>query len=458
MKRVLLRSGKSPFHVASPGEIISQDLIGTNTGNLVFSDAAHKLLSVPDVEVTSAGLRSSASTAHARELSEKYDVFVVPLANAFRVSFQDALDRLSSLIEKLTIPVVILGVGAQAGTDYDTVGLTPLNESVRRFARAVLEKSPSIGVRGELTADYLRSLGFRDVQVIGCPSMFYHGETFPSLREPAPFTADSPIAINLSPYARRVGEIGAILRKSYKRHPKLTYFAQNLADAELLFWGHALDTDGAARSPRARLMQPLLADNRVRVPLDTATWMEELRSFDFSFGTRIHGNIVALLAGTPSVVLAHDSRTLELCRYFDIPHRLLADVPRNVRPEDLYAAADYTRLVSGQPDRFRRFADFLDEHSLANTYDSGDRGAAFEERLAKLDLPSSLEVWTGGDDGHLRDRISVLRRENQELLDELAELRALVTVMSRVSDNGRRVLRRLSSVVQHGKRVVGRRR
>src|SRR3712207_6450775 len=135
-------------------------------------------------------------------------------------------------------------------------------------------------------------------------------------------------------------------------------------------------------TPRARLMQPLLQDNRVRVPMDTATWMEELRAHDFSFGTRIHGNIVALLAGTPSVVLAHDSRTLELCRYHDIPHRLLADVPRKVRPEDLYAGADYSRLVSGHPDRFRRFADFLDKHSLANTVDHGDRGAAFEERLA----------------------------------------------------------------------------
>ena len=46
---------------------------------------------------------------------------------------------------------------------------------VRDFVAAVLDRGPSIGVRGELTADFLRRLGSRDVEVIGCPSMFFHG-------------------------------------------------------------------------------------------------------------------------------------------------------------------------------------------------------------------------------------------------------------------------------------------
>ena len=50
---------------------------------------------------------------------------------------------------------------------------------MKAFVRAVLDHGPSIGVRGELTAEYLRSLGFRDVEVVGCPSMFAWG---PDLR------------------------------------------------------------------------------------------------------------------------------------------------------------------------------------------------------------------------------------------------------------------------------------
>ncbi|MFE6337167.1 hypothetical protein ACFVOK_28715 [Streptomyces sp. NPDC057798] len=80
MKRILIRSGKSPFRVASPTEFIHQDLIGTNTGNLLFSDSAHKMLTTPNTEVTSNGIRTNPSAERAAEINEQYDVFVVPLA------------------------------------------------------------------------------------------------------------------------------------------------------------------------------------------------------------------------------------------------------------------------------------------------------------------------------------------------------------------------------------------
>ena len=53
--------------------------------------------------------------------------------------------------------------------------------------------------------------------------------------------------------------------------------------------------------------------------LDPWTWMDYLAGFDFAFGTRIHGTITALVSGTPGYLFAHDSRTLELARYFDDP-------------------------------------------------------------------------------------------------------------------------------------------
>jgi polysaccharide pyruvyl transferase WcaK-like protein len=47
----------------------------------------------------------------------------------------------------------------------------------------------------------------------------------------------------------------------------------------------------------------------------------------FAFGTRIHGNVAGVLAGTPSVVLANDSRTVELSEYHGIPYRLYSELP-----------------------------------------------------------------------------------------------------------------------------------
>jgi hypothetical protein len=412
MKRILIRSGKSPFRVTSHAEFIHQDLFGTNSGNLLFSDAAHKLLLVTDrTEVTSNGIRTDPSPERAARINEEYDVFVVPLANAFRPQFQASLDRLSTLIEQLTIPVVVLGVGAQTGQDYDTEGLGPMRDSVTRFARAVLGRSASIGVRGELTAEYLRGLGLADseVDIIGCPSMFLYGDTFPTPRQLTTVDSTSRIAINLSPDALPVGDVAGIAHHAHERFPRLRYYAQNLVDAELLFWGDTSEAAGRHDPFPLQVTHPLFQEDKVRVPLDPRTWIDELRGFDFAYGTRIHGNVAALLAGTPAVVLVHDSRTLELCRYFDIPYRMLSDVPADVDPAALYEGADFTGLLNGHKERFRRLTDFLDKNSLENTFSHGDRGAAFDARLAALPLPPSIGLWDGSDDGDLRYRFARLR-------------------------------------------------
>ncbi|MET9019152.1 polysaccharide pyruvyl transferase family protein [Actinopolymorpha sp. NPDC004070] len=408
MKQILIRSGKSPHRVATPAEFLHQDLIGTNTGNLLFSDSVHKMLSLPDTTVTSNGIRTDISPERAEQINERYDVFVVPLANAFRPTFHTSLDRLTRLIEQLTIPVVVVGVGAQVGEDYETDSLTPMNESVRRFVSAVLDRSASIGVRGELTARYLKGLGFADVDIIGCPSMFMYGDTFPEIRA-TEVDPGSRIAVNLSPDAITVGDVAGIARHAWERYPHLTYYAQNTADGELLLWGDTSPESGVADDFPLQLSHPLLRENKMRLPLDPATWIRELRDHDFAFGTRIHGNVAALLAGTPAVVLTHDSRTLELCRYFDLPYRQLAGLPADTDPRELYENADFSAMLKGHAERFDRVVAFLDRNGLRNAYTHGDRGAAFDAELAALDLPASIPVWDGGDDGNLRYRVSRLR-------------------------------------------------
>lgn len=406
-----MRSGKSPFHAASTAEYLHQDLMGTNTGNLLFSDSAHKMLTTPNAEVTSNGIRTNPSAQRAAEINEQYDAFVVPLANAFRPQFQASLDRLSTLIEQLTIPVVVFGVGAQVGAEYDTAVLDPMNDSVKRFARAVLDRSATIGVRGELTADYLTGLGFKDVDIIGCPSMFLYGDTFPALRRPGTFGPDTRIALNLSPNARPVGDIAGVAARTAERFPRLMYFAQNMVDAELLYWGDTSVESGYSDSFPLQLSHDLFREGKVTVPLDPKTWLEDLAEFDFAFGTRIHGNVAALLAGTPAVVLAHDSRTLELCRYFDIPHRMFAEVGDDVDPAALYAEADFGPMYAGHAERFGRMAAFLTRNGLENTYEHGDGGTAFEARMKSLELPPSVTLWDGADDGDLRYRFARLREQ-----------------------------------------------
>ncbi|WP_062650507.1 polysaccharide pyruvyl transferase family protein [Streptomyces maremycinicus] len=413
MKRILLRSGKSPFDVVPVEEALHRDVIATNSGNLIFSDAAHKILTTPDSEVFSNGMRTDVSAA--ARINEEYDAFVVPLANAFRPTFEQPLQRLTRLISKLKIPVVVMGVGAQTGVTYDPARLKPMEPSVRAFCAAVLEHSASIGVRGEFTEQYLNDMGFRDVEVIGCPSMFMHGDRLPVEKKSAALTPESRIAVNGSHTAVRGGGLHKVITRTHERYPHLRYIGQNLTDAKQLHWRDVDSPAGRITEMPTHPDHPMYREDKARVYIDPITWIDDLRDFDYSFGSRIHGNIAALLAGTPATVLAFDSRTLELCRYFEIPHRLLSEVPADLDPAALYEEADFTALSGNHKERFDRFTAFLDKNGLPNTFTHGDGGVAFEKKLRSLSFPAGVRPWNDADLASLADRFGWLQRRITEL-------------------------------------------
>lgn len=394
VSNILLRARKDPFEVVSPDDALIRNMIANNSGNLIFHSAAYKILATRGTTVTVD--RLVIDPGHADRINERYDAYVIPLANAFRPSYQRDLDRTTRLIRRLKIPVTIMGVGAQSGQGrYDTRRLRSIEQSVRDFASAVLDHSPSIGVRGESTYEYLRGLGFRDVDVIGCPSMFLNGTRMAVEKRTATLEPEAALAINVTPYVK---EMGDVVMSHHARYPNLRYTAQDLATLELLLWGEpdrsAVQTD---QMP-FHTSHPLFVENKIRFFVDPWPWIDALRSADFVFGSRIHGNIAGLLAGTPSFVLAHDSRTLELARYFEIPHRLIADVKPTTDAAELYEEADYTALNRGHPARFATFADFLSLHGLAHVFAADEDPTAFDRRVAETNYPPAVE--SAGDPRH----------------------------------------------------------
>ncbi|WP_335937403.1 polysaccharide pyruvyl transferase family protein [Streptomyces sp. PTD5-9] len=420
-KRILLRSGKSPYDVVPVERALHEDVFATNAGNLIFSDAAHKILETPHTEVVSNGIATR--VADADRINSEYDVFVVPLANAFRPSFERQLERLTQLITKLRIPVVVPGVGAQTGVDYSAERLRPMKDTVYAFVSAVLDHSASIGVRGEFTERYLRDMGFRDVDVIGCPSMFLNGPELDVRESGRPLGPDSRIAVNGSHEAVRKQKLGRVIDRAHARYPHLRFIGQNLSDARQLHWRDLSHPNASVTAIPTHPDHPMYREGKVRVYIDPTTWMDDLRGFDFSFGSRIHGNIAALLAGTPATVLCGDSRTLELCRYFDIPHRMLAEVPTDIDPAQLHADADFGPLRRGHRERFDRFMGFLDRNGLENTFEHGDGGAAFEARMSALAFPPGIRPWTGADADVMGDRLNWLQSQLKELAAQNAQLK-----------------------------------
>ncbi|WP_026122946.1 polysaccharide pyruvyl transferase family protein [Nocardiopsis halotolerans] len=434
MTRILLRSSKTPFEAATIEETIQQKIGGQNLGNLVFSDSAYKMLNVPGTEITTTGFRTG--VPEPEQINEEYDYFVLPFANAFRPSFRKQLDSWTDVIEKLTIPVMVLSVGAQSSLDYDLEPMRPMDESVKRFASAVLDRAPSLGVRGEFTQRYLNHLGFKDVEVIGCPSMFRYGRSLSVEKRTAELDTDARIGMYTT--NNTMGDLGRIVMENYRRYPNLRYIAQDIPDLERLYWGDvSLAADQHKEMPVLR-SHPLFEENRVRLHLDPITWIRELRDYDFVFGTRIHGNVVSLLAGTPAVVMCHDSRTLELSEYFEIPHRRMTEPTEAFDAAKLYEHADYTGLVKGHGERFERMTGYVERHGLPHIFQPDqDGGAAFEERINSISFTPPVEAWSDEDGGFgyrigwLKESVRGLSREQQKSQKKQASLQKSIAQMTK---------------------------
>lgn len=390
MTRILLRCPKDPFEVISPEEVALKNLIGSNSGNLLFLDAAYKILNTRDVTVTPDMFKVHEMGAD--YINEHFDVYVIPLANGFRVSFMDGLERLTSVTSRLKIPVVLLGGGLQAKLPYRSGIKRPQDKTVKAFIGSILDRSPAVGVRGEYTQDYLKQLGFKDVEAIGCPSMFMNGLDLDVEKKRETLGPDARISMSIT---ARITEMGPIVMSHVKKYPNLTYVGQEMDCLRLLLWGEGHPKIADPDPLPVHASHPLIRDGKTRFWVDPWPWIDYLRGTDFAFGTRIHGNIAALLAGTPAYVLGHDTRTTELARYFDIPYREMTNVPPDTDAADLYAEADYGPMIAGHPARFANFTSYMERHGLKHVFQPGEDPTEFDRRIAQIDFPPTVELYSG---------------------------------------------------------------
>ena len=389
MGQILIRAGKDPFTPVSGEATLTQDVFNSNTGNYLFAHSVHKTLMTASTTVVPNGTLSETREATDKSIArvnEQFDAFVIPLANAFRPEFEHRLANLTSLVRGLTIPVVVVGVGAQAGL-HDDMPTTGLDDTVKSFVAAVLDRSASVGVRGEFTRDYLARLGFGDahVDIIGCPSLFLHG---PGFRLPAAEGAladDARIALNVT---NGVPGLGDLVGGLHARHPGLVFVGQDRHDLQVVLWGEEPGA-GVDLSLPLHTRHPLYVEDKVRFPLETWSWLDYLRDFDFAVGTRLHGNVAALLADTPALLLAHDSRTSELASYHRLPSRPAEDLSASLTAQELWEVYDPAPFDAAYADLFATYLAFLERNGLDHVYAPGNESGEYDARVAATDVPTA---------------------------------------------------------------------
>ena len=129
----------------------------------------------------------------------------------------------------------------------------------------------------------------------------------------------------------------------------------------------------------------------------------------FAYGTRFHGNVAALLGGTPAHLLAHDSRTLELAEYHRMPYTMMPSFDADVSAAELYAATDMSEFNAELPRGFDRFTAFLDRNGLQHVHTPGNGRGDFDERLAAATFPKPVHPIIASDGHEIASRLQWLR-------------------------------------------------
>lgn len=383
MQRILIHSGKHPFDPFryDLGYERTMAVFGANSGNLLFADAVFKYLYTSEAQtLVSDGYQFPTDSAEfsAEAINEQFDAVVFPAANWLAGYYRHMLPLYAAKIRQLRIPCVILGLGAQSGADNSFDFLSRLGPEAKDFLSAVSNKCHSISVRGEFTAECLRRLGFNNVNITGCPS-FYRNLQNLSVDKASVPRENFRLAVN-----GNKKHLTALRTELFQRYDSVLFSQGDLLRVGLDRW----------RTPWRDLRRvlgdgfslDLLSSGRVRLFGDITPWIEELRRYHFSIGTRIHGNIIALLSGVPALVVAHDSRTAEMANFYRIPTIPLHSLRRGFDPYDLYQAADYTPMIAGYPDRLANMARFLEANGLQHTLFHQNGTTCYDARVRRLNF------------------------------------------------------------------------
>lgn len=338
---------------------------GGNTGNMFFMRSLERQL---DFNQSGNG-----SLLNPKQVGDQFDSIAICAANWLSSSNKN-LGDLARKIEDSKLPCLVAGLGAQS---LDTTSRPKLPEGSIRFLKVVSERSHSIGVRGEFTAEVIAAHGIHNVQVVGCPSYFWTlNNTRTRKTLPAPGnSAHLRLAIhaNRKRVIRRA-DMDAKLRVERQLYDEVlqrpgSFFVAQTERPECAL-GLAPSTENLEKLELTELEEYLDAkrspawQDKFRVFHDIEDWIAALRCVDGVIGTRLHGCLVGIAAGTPSMLITIDSRTEEMAKLFSLPHLPVASMETPLNLEKTFAETDFDTAIEKYPLHFEKYRSFLTDNKL----------------------------------------------------------------------------------------------
>lgn len=243
------------------------------------------------------------------------------------------------------------------GFRYHENGKFHLTKDMLYILRQIAERN-EIGVRGEYAAEILNSYGIKNLRIVGCPSLFYHMDReFQVINTPRQirrinfnfnqcFTDYFQTHVDFWQTARPIFDY--FLAQFHSRRVQVDYTLQTAFLKEVIGYDNFIGWEVV----KAFVME------RGRYFFSVDDWMTALKMNDISIGTQFHGNVAAILARTPALMIAIDKRMEELARYHRIPYIMAEDFNPNKTVGYYQELCDYARFNSSYAAAYDTFVDY----------------------------------------------------------------------------------------------------
>lgn len=409
-KKILIHATPSPLDTYTPEEVWMQNLVHNNMGNVAFPFGLFRNLTMEDTTVVSDWYGKKLPSPE--EVNANYEAYILPMANDFGGHFVKEMVALTEFINKLTIPVVVVGIGGAFSDDNPSFDKPRSYDEVsKNFINAVLNHSDKLGLRGEITGRYLESLGYiegKHFQVIGDPTLYNFGSNL-KIRD-FKLTNTTRIAFNMTPSAPE--QALRFLNKIPENFENVAYIPQDLAEFSKIYAGQMTMGGKVLRDELDyfpnNFNDIVYRDGKIKWYMSAPSWIEDMKNFDLSIGTRIHGNILPTAAGTPTLTMYFGARLRELTEFHHLPRIDAKTVNPNDTLEDLIQNVDFHEPERYHRENYNNFVRFMDDNGLNHSYKHTTEELPFDRQLAQTELlPPIVPINKVTDVEELQHRIQV---------------------------------------------------
>lgn len=300
-----------------------------NRGNIIHAEAPAKIFAKSPSGSTYGNLAEILQvigTDFATRMSRSFDMVIISMANFIRPDHDGTrlLNSLKALEDK--VPVAVLGCGLQG--NHKLSDMMPGNAALIDWFN---QNAVIFGVRGTKTANWLHDNGFKNADVLGCPSLYAYPHSIMGLDGATARGKGAAAEVMTAGYIKiangAVAPRGVELARAFRKI-SASYVFQD----EPWSFGNLVQMRGLYNEGNNEFRADLLNDwlgqqaggklpfKRYYYFNEAGAWRHAALRHDVYVGDRFHGGVAALQAGVPAIFLSHDNRVAELTEHFGLPH------------------------------------------------------------------------------------------------------------------------------------------